>query len=123
MSKVNEVKEILNDVKELINTEELQSKLNRAVITGNNLTWLDLTGEVLPLVVTAVENGKVELTSAQKSALASNIILPLIKDKLPWYIKPFASKLISEFISIAIATLNKLLSKDWKSVLKGKKAK
>ena len=108
-----EVKEMLNDVKDLINTEELSAKLGKAIVTGNDLTWLDLTGEVLPVVVSAVENGKVELTSAQKSALASNIILPLIKDKLPWYIKPFAGSLVKWLISAAVSTLNKLLSKDW----------
>ena len=108
-----EVKEMLNDVKDLINTEELSAKLGKAIVTGSDLTWLDLTGEVLPVVVSAVENGKVELTSAQKSALASNIILPLIKDKLPWYIKPFAGSLVKWLISAAISTLNKLLSKDW----------
>ena len=108
-----EVKEMLNEVKDLINTEELSAKLGKAIITGSNLTWLDLTGEVLPVVVSAVENGKVELSSAQKSALATNIILPIIKDKLPWYIKPFASSLVKWLISAAISTLNKLLSKDW----------
>ena len=75
--------EVLNEVKELINTDELRTKLKRVVVAGSETTWLDLTGEVLPLVVSAVENGKVELTSAQKSTLASDIILPLIKDKLP----------------------------------------
>ena len=74
--------EVLNDVKELINTDELRTKLKRVVVAGSDTTWLDLTGEVLPLVVSAVENGKVELTSTQKSTLASDIILPLIKDKL-----------------------------------------
>ncbi len=68
--------EVLNEVKELINTDELRTKLKRVVVAGSETTWLDLTGEVLPFVISAVESGKVELTSAQKSALASNIILP-----------------------------------------------
>lgn len=98
--------EVLNEVKELINTDELRTKLKRVVVAGSETTWLDLTGEVLPLVVSAVENGKVELTSAQKSTLASDIILPLIKDKLPWYIKPFASSLVKWLIAVAVSTLN-----------------
>jgi len=113
-----EVKEMLNDVKDLINTEELSEKLGKAVVTGSDLTWLDLTGEVLPIVVSAVENGKVELSSAKKSALATNIILPLIKDKLPWYIKPFASSLVKWLISAVISALNNLLSKDWNAKIK-----
>lgn len=110
--------EVLNQVKELINTDELRTKLNRIVVAGSKTTWLDLTGEVLPLVVSAVENGKVALTSAQKSALASNIILPLIKEKLSWYIKPFASSLVKWLISAVISALNKLLSKDWNAQIK-----
>ena len=110
--------EVLNEVKELINTDELRTKLKRVVVAGSESTWLDLTGEVLPLVVSAVENGKVELTSAQKSTLASDIILPLIKDKLPWYIKPFASSLVKWLISVAVSTLNKLLTKDWNAQIK-----
>jgi len=113
-----EVKEMLNDVKDLINTEELSEKLGKAVVTGSDLTWLDLTGEVLPIVVSAVENGKVELSSAKKSALATNIILPIIKDKLPWYIKPFASSLVKWLISAVISALNNLLSKDWNAKIK-----
>ena len=46
--------EVLNEVKELINTEELRTKLKRVVVAGSETTWLDLTGEVLPLVVSAV---------------------------------------------------------------------
>ncbi len=110
--------EVLNEVKELINTDELRTKLKRVVVAGSDTTWLDLTGEVLPLVVSAVENGKVALTSAQKSALASNIILPLIKEKLPWYIKPFASSLVKWLIAAVISALNKLLSKDWNAQIK-----
>ena len=116
MVKINE--EVLDDVKDLINTEELGAKLGKTIVTGSDLTWLDLTGEVLPVVVSAVENGKVELTSAQKSALATNIILPLIKDKLPWYIKPFARSLVKSLISAVISTLNKLLTKDWNAQIK-----
>ena len=116
MVKINE--EVLENVKELINTEELGAKLGKTIVTGSDLTWLDLTGEVLPLVVSAVENGKVELTSAQKSALATNIVLPLIKDKLPWYIKPFASSLVKWLIAVAVSTLNKLLTKDWNAQIK-----
>ena len=115
---MEEVREILNEAKELINTEELSAKLGKTIVTGSDLTWLDLTGEVLPRVVSAVENGKVELTSSQKSALASNIILPLIKDKLPWYLKPFAGSLVKWLISVVISALNKLLSKDWNSQIK-----
>lgn len=110
--------EVLNEVKDLINTDELRTKLKRVVVAGSETTWLDLTGEVLPLVVSAVENGKVELTSAQKSTLASDIILPLIKDKLPWYIKPFASSLVKWLIAVAVSTLNKLLTKDWNAQLR-----
>ena len=33
--------EVLNEVKELINTEELRTKLKRVVVAGSETTWLD----------------------------------------------------------------------------------
>lgn len=110
--------QILSDAKNLINTQELREKLDKAVVNGSDLTWIELVGETLPIVVESVEKGKIELSSLEKSNLASKIILPVVKDKLPFYLKPFANTIIKYAISLIVSALNKLLSQDWISKIK-----
>lgn len=105
--------EVLEGAKQVINTTELSKALNKTIIKSSDMTWLELSQELLPIVVQAVENGKVELSSEDKSKLATDIVLPLIKDKLPWYVKPFAATLIKQAIGYVITALNKLVSSNW----------
>lgn len=110
--------EILDGVQHLIETEELKKQLDKVIVEGQELTWLGLTAELLPIVISSVENGKVQITSTEKANLVGKIILPLIKDKLPFYLKPFASMLIKYFIDIVVTALNKLFSHDWGEKIK-----
>lgn len=112
------VKDTLKDVSAFLNTKELQKKLNKTISASSNATWFDLVKTLTPTVVAAVENGKVELSGKEKANLATNIIMPLIKDKLPWYIKPFANTIIGKAIDIVVAALNKLFSNEWFDNLK-----
>lgn len=114
----NELAAVLNDAKSVINSGELEKKLNKVISSSSDMTWLDLANSAIPVVVTSIENGKVELTGSQKSKLASDIILPLIKDKLPWYIKPIAGTLVKTLIDIVIGILNKLFTHDWGKTVK-----
>lgn len=110
--------EILDGVQGLLETEELKKQLDKVIVEGQELTWLGLTAEILPIVISSVENGKVQITSSEKANLVSKIVLPLIKDKLPFYLKPFASTIIKYFIDIVITALNKLFSHNWKDKIK-----
>ena len=83
------------------------------------MTWFELLQNVTPIVIASVEKGKIELTSQEKANLATDIILPLVKDKLPWYIKPFANTLIKKVIDVIISALNKLFTSDWVDSIKG----
>ena len=112
------LKEVLEGAKSIINSTELEKKLNKAIGDSSEMTWLELANSAIPVVVTSIENGKVELSGSQKSKLASDIILPLIKDKLPWYLKPVAGALIKKVIDIVISLLNKLFSHNWGKTVK-----
>ena len=112
-----EVLEVLYKTDYLLKDEAFSDKIKVAVSSKSNMTWLDIASTVLPIAIDSVENSKVHLSSATKNAIVTNVVLPLIKDKLPWYIKPFASKLISWAIDLIVSTLNKLFTKKWKKEL------
>lgn len=112
------LKEVLDGAKGIINSNELEKKLNKVISNSSDMTWLDLANSAIPFVVTSIENGKVELSGSQKSKLASDIVLPLIKDKLPWYLKPIASALVKKVIDVVIGVLNKLFTHDWGTTVK-----
>lgn len=112
------LKEVLDSAKSIINSNELEKKLNKVISNSSDMTWLDLANSAIPFVVTSIENGKVELTGSQKAKLASDIVLPLIKDKLPWYLKPIAGTLVRKVIDVVIGVLNKLFSHDWGTTVK-----
>lgn len=114
----NTLKEVLDGAKGIINSNELEKKLNKVISNSSDMTWLDLANSAIPFVVTSIENGKVELSGSQKSKLASDIVLPLIKDKLPWYLKPIAGALVKKVIDVVIGVLNKLFSHDWGTTVK-----
>lgn len=113
------VKETLEGVKQFVNTTDLAKKLNKTIVASSEMTWLELIQNVTPIVIASVENGKIELDSKEKANLATNIILPLVKDKLPWYIKPFATNLIKQVINVIISALNKLFTNEWFDNIKG----
>lgn len=112
------LKEVLDGAKGIINSNELEKKLNKVISNSSDMTWLDLANSAIPFVVTSIENGKVELSGSQKSKLASDIVLPLIKDKLPWYLKPIAGALVKKVIDVVIGVLNKLFTHDWGTTVK-----
>ena len=109
-----EVVKALEQAGELLKDKELADKLTTQVVQGSELTWLELASNVIATTVDSVESGKISLSGAQKKALATDIVLPLIQDKLPFYIKPFASMIIGWFIDILVGGLNKLFTKSWK---------
>lgn len=113
------VREALEDAKGLLNTSELSRKLNKTIVNSSDMTWFELLQNVTPIVIASVEKGKIELTSQEKANLATDIILPLVKDKLPWYIKPFANTLIKKVIDVIISALNKLFTSNWVDSIKG----
>lgn len=113
------VREALEDAKGLLNTSELSRKLNKTIVNSSDMTWFELLQNVTPIVIASVEKGKIELTSQEKANLATDIILPLVKDKLPWYIKPFANTLIKKVIDVIVSALNKLFTSDWGDAIKG----
>ena len=113
------IREALEDAKGLLNTSELSRKLNKTIVNSSDMTWFELLQNVTPIVIASVEKGKIELTSQEKANLATDIILPLVKDKLPWYIKPFANTLIKKVIDVIISALNKLFTSDWVDSIKG----
>lgn len=109
-----EAVEVLKKAGDLLKEPELAATLEHAINSKGDMTWLDLAGTVLPIAIDSVENSKVVLTGEQKNAIVTGILLPLVKDKLPWYVKPFAAKLISWAIDLIVGTLNKLFTKKWK---------
>lgn len=110
--------DILQQIELLTDNEKLKNALSKVITSKSSMTWLDVCKTLLPAAVDSVENSKVVLTSKAKNKLVSDLILPLIKDKLPWYIKPFAGKLLSSIIDLVIAVLNGLFTKDWGNVKK-----
>lgn len=105
--------QVLEKAGELLKDPQLSDVMSAAVSSKTDMTWLDMAQTILPIAIESVENCKIELPAKAKNAVVSSIVLPLIKDKLPWYVKPFASKLISWFIDVIVAALNKLFTKKW----------
>lgn len=103
----------LQDASKLLQEPSLQETLSHAISSKTDATWLDLAGAVLPVAIESVENSKVVLPASIKNKVVTDMVLPLIKDKLPWYVKPFAGKLISWFIDLIVSSLNKLFTKKW----------
>lgn len=108
-----EVIEALEQAGNVLKDPDFSAVMQRAIYSKTDMTWLDLAGTVLPIAIESVENSQVILPAKAKNEIVSSIVLPLIKDKLPWYVKPFAAKLISWFIDLIIAALNKLFTKKW----------
>lgn len=108
-----EALEVLEKAGSLLKEPELANVLQRALYSKSNMTWLDVAQTVLPIAIESVENSQVILPGSAKNEIVTEIVLPLIKDKLPWYIKPFATKLISWAIDLIVSALNKLFTKDW----------
>lgn len=109
-----EVIEALEQAGELLKDKDLADKLATQVVQGSELTWLQLASSVIATTVDSVESGKIVLSGNQKKALVTDIVLPLLKNKLPFYLKPFASMIIGWFIDILVGGLNKLFTKSWK---------
>ena len=109
-----EVVKALQQASELLKDKDLVDKLSVQVVKGSEMTWVELASGLVATTVDSIEKGKIVLTGTQKKALATDIILPLLKDKLPFYLKPFASMVIGWFIDILVGGLNKLFTKDWK---------
>ena len=109
--------EVKQNIQDVILSDEVSGKLNKVINNSTNMTWLELLQLLLPLVIEKIEDvttdGVLELSSTQKSMVASEIILPIIKEKLPWYIKPFAGLIIKYAISLIVSALNKIFSKQW----------
>jgi len=105
--------DVLERAGEFLKDPELASVMQRAIYSKTEMTWLGLASTVLPIAIESVEKSRVMLPSAAKNEIVTEIVMPLIKDKLPWYIKPFAAKLISWAIDLIIAALNKLFTKNW----------
>lgn len=108
-----EVIQALEQAGEVIKEPEFSAVMQRAIYGKTDMTWLDLAGTVLPIAIESVENSQVVLPAKAKNEIVSSVVLPLIKDKLPWYIKPFAGKLVTWFIDLIVSALNKLFTKKW----------
>lgn len=105
--------EALNTAAAVLKDGELPAVMTQAISSKSNMTWLDVAQTALPIAIKSVENSQVVLPAQVKASIVTNIVMPLLKDKLPWYVKPFASKLIGWFIDVIIAALNKLFTKQW----------
>ena len=105
--------EALNAAAAVLKDSELPAVMTEAISSKTNTTWLDIAQTALPIAIESVENSKVILPASVKASIVTNVVMPLIKDKLPWYVKPFATKLINWFIDVIVASLNKLFTKKW----------
>lgn len=105
--------EALNTAASVLKDGDLPAVMTQAISSKSNMTWLDVAQTALPIAIESVENSKVVLPASVKASIVTNVVMPLIKDKLPWYVKPFASKLIGWFIDVIVASLNKLFTKKW----------
>lgn len=105
--------EALNTAASVLKDGDLPAAMTQAISSKSNMTWLDVAQTALPIAIESVENSKVVLPANVKSSIVTNVVMPLIKDKLPWYVKPFATKLIGWFIDVIVASLNKLFTKRW----------
>ena len=105
--------EALNTAASVLKDGDLPAVMTQAISSKSNMTWLDVAQTALPIAIESVENSKVVLPAQVKASIVANVVMPLIKDKLPWYVKPFATKLIGWFIDVIVASLNKLFTKQW----------
>lgn len=105
--------EALNTAAAVLKDKNLPAVMTQAISSKTNTTWLDIAQTALPIAIESVENSKVILPANVKASIVTNVVMPLIKDKLPWYVKPFATKLINWFIDVIVASLNKLFTKKW----------
>ena len=105
--------EALKTAATVLKDGDLPAVMTQAISNKTDMTWLDIAQTALPIAIESVENSQVVLPASTKSALVTNVVLPLLKDKLPWYVKPFAAKLIGWFIDVIVASLNKLFTKRW----------
>ena len=105
--------EALNAAASVLKDGDLPAVMTQAISSKSNMTWLDVAQTALPIAIESVENSKVVLPAQVKASIVANVVMPLIKDKLPWYVKPFATKLIGWFIDVIVASLNKLFTKQW----------
>lgn len=105
--------EALNTAASVLKDSDLPAVMTQAISSKSNMTWLDVAQTALPIAIESVENSKVILPASVKASIVTNVVMPLIKDKLPWYVKPFATKLINWFIDVIVASLNKLFTKKW----------
>ena len=105
--------EALNTASAVLKDGDLPAVMTQAISSKSNMTWLDVAQTALPIAIESVENSKVVLPAHVKASIVTNVVMPLIKDKLPWYVKPFATKLIGWFIDVIVASLNKLFTKKW----------
>lgn len=105
--------EALNTAAAVLKDKNLPEVMTQAISSKTNTTWLDIAQTALPIAIESVENSKVVLPANVKASIVTNVVMPLIKDKLPWYVKPFATKLINWFIDVIVAALNKLFTKKW----------
>ena len=105
--------EALNTAASVLKDSELPAVMTQAISSKSDMTWLDVAQTALPIAIESVENSKVILPANVKASIVTNVVMPLIKDKLPWYVKPFATKLINWFIDVIVAALNKLFTKKW----------
>lgn len=116
--------EALEAAADFIKDPNLPDVMKQAISKKTDLTWLDLAQIVLPVAIESVENAKVMLPATVKCQIVTSIVLPLIKGKLPWYLKPFAGKLIEWFIDVIVGALNALFTKQWgKEVVKEEEEK
>ena len=109
-----EALEVLQKTGEILKEPEFAESIQHAISSKVDMTWLEVANIVLPMAIDSVENSKVKMSSNAKNKLVTDLILPLIKDKLPWYAKPFAAKLIGWAIDLIVGALNKLFTKKWK---------
>lgn len=105
--------EALNTAASVLKDSDLPAVMTQAISSKSDMTWLDVAQTALPIAIESVENSKVVLPANVKASIVTNVVMPLIKDKLPWYVKPFATKLINWFIDVIVAALNKLFTKKW----------
>ena len=111
-----EVLEVLSKAAVLLNEPDLPSKFTEAISSKTDMSWVQLAGTILPIAISSVENSKLMMSSEMKATIVNQLVLPFIKDKLPWYVKPFAAKLLGWIIDLIVSSLNKLFTKKWKDV-------
>lgn len=111
-----EVLEKLGEISAMLNQPDLPEAFTKAISSKTEMTWVELAGATLPVIINSIEQSKIVMSSETKAAIANSLVLPLIKNKLPWYVKPFAAKMLGWIIDLIVSSLNKLFTKKWKEV-------